>query len=210
MPRMRLNDGSYITVAPIIDNPVAYERATRARIIANANKTFTRTYSDYEELEAFLCSGRILDDMGEIKAYKDGFVGSLASAYDRFGKLTEKQVLAIRKCIEANKARRAEWADKKALLDASRQHIGTIGEKITLTLTCVHIVQLDSHFGTTYINICEDADKNIIIYKGNASGFPCKGETATIKATIKDHGVRDGIKQTIIQRPKVLNQQEGN
>ena len=35
-------------------------------------------------------------------------------------------------------------------------------------------------------------------------GFPCKGETATIKATIKDHGVRNGVKQTLIQRPKVV------
>ena len=188
----------------IIDNPEAYARATKARIIANANKTFCKTYSDFEEIESFLAGGRICDDMGDFKAYKDGFVGSLASAYDNYGKLTEKQVLAVRKCIEANKARKAEWADKKALLDATRQHIGTIGEKITLSLTCVHVIELDSTYGTIYINICEDSDKNIIIYKGNAIGFPCKGETATIKATVKEHGVRDGVKQTVIQRPKAI------
>lgn len=187
-----------------IDNPEAYARATRARIIANANTTFRRTYPDYAEIEAFLSAGRVHDEVGNFQAYKDGFVGSLASAYDTYGKLTEKQVLAVRKCIEANNARRAEWADKKALLDASRKHIGTIGEKITLSLTCVHSIQLDSTFGTTFINICEDEEKNIIIYKGNAIGFPCKGETATIRATIKEHGVRDGVKQTVIQRPKAI------
>jgi hypothetical protein len=31
-----------------------------------------------------------------------------------------------------------------------------------------------------------------------------KGDTLTISATIKEHGVRDGVKQTVIQRPKVL------
>lgn len=189
----------------IIDNPEAYARATKARIIANANKTFTRTYPDFGEIESFLAGGRVPCEYDDRRiTYKDNFVGSLASAYDNYGKLTEKQVLAVRKCIEANNARRAEWADKKALLDATRQHIGTIGEKITLTLTCVHVIALDSAYGTVYINICEDSEKNIIIYKGNAIGFPCKGETATIKATIKEHGVRDGVKQTVIQRPKTI------
>lgn len=187
-----------------IDNPEAYARATKARIIANANTTFMRTYSDYAEIESFLASGREYDDYGNFKSYKDGFVGSLASAYDNYGKLSEKQVLAVRKCIEANKARKAEWADQKALLDAKREHVGTVGEKITLTLTCVHVIELDSAFGTVFINICEDADKNTIIYKGNAIGFPNKGETATVKATIKEHGVRNGVKQTVIQRPKTL------
>jgi hypothetical protein len=73
-----------------------------------------------------------------------------------------------------------------------------------VTLKVVHIIDIESNFGTIYINICEDADKNIIIYKGQAKGFPDKGETATIIATVKDHGVRDGVKQTVIQRPKLV------
>ena len=187
-----------------IDNPDAYAKATKARIIANANTTFMRTYSDYAEIESFLSAGREYNDYGDFKCYKDGFVGSLASAYDNYGKLSEKQVLAVRKCIEQRQARKAEWADQKALLDAKREHVGTIGEKITITLTCVHIITLESAYGTTFINICEDENKNTIIYKGNAIGFPNKGETATVKATIKEHGVRNGVKQTVIQRPKTL------
>jgi hypothetical protein len=87
-------------------------------------------------------------------------------------------------------------------LDVTRQHIGTVGEKITVTLTTMHIVVLDGIYGTNYIFICEDADQNVIIYKGKSDYFPNKGETATITATVKEHGVRDGVKQTIIQRPK--------
>ena len=77
----------------IIDNPEAYAKATKARIIANANKTFTRTYPDYEEIEGFLASGRVFNDYGDFKCYKDGFVGSLASAYDNYGKLSENCLL---------------------------------------------------------------------------------------------------------------------
>ena len=83
-----------------------------------------------------------------------------------------------------------------------------MGEKATITLKVVHVVVLDGIYGTTYINICEDADNNTIIYKGNAKGFPEKGETATVIATIKEHGVREGVKQTIIQRPKTIATEE--
>ena len=188
----------------IIENEDAYRKATHARILANANKTFCKTYEDFADIESFLADGRIYDDEGNFKCYKEGFVGSLASAYATYGKLSEKQVLAVRKCIADRIVRKAEWKSKQAALDATRQHIGTVGEKVTLSLTCVHVVEINGSYGTNFINICEDADKNIVIYKGYAIGFPCKGETATIKATIKDHGVRNGVKQTVIQRPKLV------
>ena len=34
--------------------------------------------------------------------------------------------------------------------------------------------------------------------------YECGIYIGTIKATIKDHGVRNGVKQTLIQRPKVI------
>ena len=72
-----------------------------------------------------------------------------------------------------------------------------------MTLTVMHIIVLDGIYGSNYIHICEDDQQNVVIYKGKAADFPLKGETATIVATVKDHGVRDGVKQTIIQRPKL-------
>ena len=37
----------------------------------------------------------------------------------------------------------------------------------------------------------------------SAGGSPLaeKGESVVVKATVKEHGERDGVKQTIIQRP---------
>ena len=188
----------------VIENEDAYRKATLARILANANKTFCKTYADWADIESFLADGRKFDDEGNFLCFKEGFVGSLASAYAKYGKLSEKQVEAVRKCIADRIVRKAEWKSKQAALDATREHIGVVGEKITLALTCVHIVTLEGAYGTTFINICEDAEKNIVIYKGHAIGFPCKGETATVKATIKEHGVRNGVKQTVIQRPKTV------
>jgi hypothetical protein len=192
-----------------IENPVAYERARHRNIIANAQLTFSRTYPEFREILDFIAAGRKYKD-NQVCGYEEGFLGSLAHAYDTYGKLTSGQVGAVMKSIEKRNARRAEWADKKAALDATRQHVGTVGEKITFTLTIRHIVTLDGTYGTSYIYIMEDADQNVVIYKGNsdvvfmgADGLPRgKGDTFTITATVKEHGVRDGVKQTVIQRPK--------
>jgi len=189
-----------------IDNPAAYAAATKARIISNAKITFSRTYEDHESIENFLAFGRIYDDEGNFKFYKEGFVGSLASAFDNYGKLSEKQVEAVRKCIIANQARKAEWASKQAALNANRQHIGVIGEKITLTLTLKKVINLDTNFGMIGLFIFEDADQNVIIYKGNSDAVwqLAEGESVTLKFSVKEHGVRNGVKQTLIQRPKTI------
>jgi hypothetical protein len=190
--------------SPIIENPVAYENAVKSYIIANAQKTWRANTERAGEIESALIAGIVYNDRGNFKGHTDDFMGSMANAFYTYGKLSPKQCEAILKGIDARAARKAEWADKKAAIDATRAFVGTVGEKITLTLKVVHIVELDGSFGTIYINICEDADNNTIIYKGNAKGFPNKDETATITATVKEHGVRNGVKQTVIQRPKLV------
>ena len=186
----------------VIYNEGAYNAATHNYILQNARKTFCRTYPDAEAIIDWCVSFKIYDD-GDFVGYKDGFGGSLAKALDSYGKLSEKQVEAVRKILADRAARKAEWADKEAAINANRQHLGEVGKKVTLVLTVKHIVFLDGAYGTTYIHICEDENHNVVIYKGNASGFPDNGETATIVATVKEHGVREGVKQTVIQRPKL-------
>lgn len=191
--------------SPVIENPVAYHNAVKRNIIANAQKTWRANTERAGEIESALTDGITYDGHGNFMGYGDDFMGKMAESFYTWGKLSPKQCEAILKGIDARAARRAEWADKKAAIDATREHIGTVGEKTTITIKVVHIVVLDGTYGTNYINICEDENNNTIIYKGKANGFPDKGETATITATIKEHGVRNGVKQTVIQRPKVIS-----
>jgi hypothetical protein len=189
--------------SPIIENPVAYENAIKRNILANANKTWYASTPRASEIDEALNAGRTNN------GYTDSFIGSVAEAYDKYGKLSEKQSQAVLKGIDAHAARKAEWANQKAALNATLQHLGAVGEKITLTLTIVHIVLIDGIYGASYIFIMEDADKNIVIYKGNSAvvaytpedAVRVKGDTFTISATVKEHGVRNGVKQTVIQRP---------
>ena len=195
--------------SPVIENPVAYENAIKRNIIANAQKTWRANTERAGEIESALIDGISYNDYGDFKGYNDDFMGSMAKAFYTYGKLSPKQSEVILKGIDARIARKAEWADKRAVLDATKEHVGTIGQKITFTLTIVHIVVLEGIFGTTYIHIMEDADKNTVIYKGNSSvvgwtpegAVRVKGDTLTITATVKEHGVRNGVKQTVIQRP---------
>jgi len=198
----------------IIENQAAYDKAIKRNIIANANKTWYAKTERASEIDEALNAGRTHNAYGNISGYVEGFIGSMAEAYDKYGKLTEKQSQAILKGIDATIARKAEWADKEAVLNASRTHLGEVGAKISLTLTICHVVVLDGAYGTTYIYIMEDADKNVVIYKGNSDviGWTSegtvrsKGDTFTITATVKDHGVRNGVKQTVIQRPKAVKE----
>jgi hypothetical protein len=186
-----------------VEFPEAWAAARKRNIIANARKTWLANTPRALEILDATEAGRAYDNNGR-ESYKEGFMGSMAQALDNFGKLTPKQSEAILKGIDARAAKRAEWASEKAALDAKRAHIGTVGQKVTLTLTTVHIIVLEGMYGSNYIHICEDADQNVIIYKGKSFDFPAKGHTATMTATVKEHGVRDGVKQTVIQRPRAI------
>lgn len=194
----------------VIQNEVAYNRAVNRNIIANAKKTFRASHEDAEAIEFAIDAGRVYDDYGSAKSYTEDFMGSMARAFDTYGKLTPNQVAAVRKGIAARAARKAEWADKQAALNATLQHIGTVGEKMTLTLTIKKFISFASAFGEQQIVILEDADKNVVIYKGHArainnradGSYTAEGDTITVIATIKEHGVRNGTKQTVIARPK--------
>jgi len=187
-----------------IHNETAYANGTKRAILNNARKTWLATTPRAQDIESALADGRDHNDYGDFVGYTDNFVGSLARALDNFGKLTEGQCAAVLKGIDARAAKKAEWAAERAAAGAASQFLGTVGEKITMVLTCVHVVSMESNYGSLFLNICKDDAGNTVIYKGNAQGFPLKGETATVKATVKMHDLFAGVKQTLIQRPKVV------
>ena len=188
-----------------IENPAAYEAAIHRNIIANAQKTWAKNTPRSGEIQNALNAGR------DGQNYEESFIGSLAKAFDSYGKLSEKQSAAILKGIDARQAKKAEWASKDVELNAQREFLGVVGEKVTLTLTIKKVIVWDSNFGTQYLYILEDAQQNVVIYKGNAKVFYTDesgeyrklGSTVTVIATVKEHGVRNEVKQTVIQRPKL-------
>ncbi len=189
-----------------IEHPSAYEAAIKRNIINNASKTFYRTYSDAGDIVTFLNANA---------SFKNAFYSNLLGALNTYGKLTEKQVLAVRKSIATFAERKAQWTAQAATKNATRTFVGAEKKKITVTLTVKKAIVVDrpkfywADSGTSLLRICEDAAGNVLVFSGNAD-FPAEGETATITATVKMHRYyKQGdieVPQTVIIRPKVVSE----
>jgi len=186
-----------------VEHPAAYEAAIKRNIVMNANKTFYKTYPDAGDIVQFLIAN----------SGKNSFYTNLLQSFDSYGKLTEKQVLAVRKSIATMAERKAQWQAEAVAKNATRTFVGIEKKKITVTLTVKKAIVVDrpkfywADSGTSLLRICEDADGNVIVFSGNAD-FPAEGETATITATVKMHRYyKQGdieVPQTVIIRPKTV------
>ena len=185
-----------------IERPGAYEAAIKRNILNNATKTFYRTYPDAGDIVTFLNAN-----------YKNSFYSNLLGSLNTYGKLTEKQVLAVRKSMATMAERKAQWQAEAVAKNATRTFVGTEKKKITVTLTVKKAIVVDrpkfywADSGTSLLRICEDVDGNVIVFSGNAD-FPAEGETATITATVKMHRYYKQndieVPQTVIIRPKTV------
>jgi len=208
-----------------IEHPAAYEAAIRARIKANASKTRRKDWfakhPDAQRLWDWLYGHGEFEDKFNDRGdsvnpnplrngmFSGDFGGTLLEmreAIMEWGGLTDKQTDLVRRALaraeervaNANKRREERIAADRA----TSQHVGTVGERREFTLTVGKVFSFEGIYGTTYINICKDADGNVIVYKGS-NGYE-EGETLTVKATVKAHDEREGVAQTLIARPKVM------
>lgn len=156
--------------------------------------------------------------------FEERTIADIVSKLVQYGDLSEKQWAFVEKLVTQISERGQKKAKRDALhaQDASiSQHVGNVGERITIEGTVFFRASFDGVYGTTYITGIRDAAGNVYIQKGaplkrtstykNQWGyevtdeFYCdKDDDVCIKATVKEHSVRDGVKQTIISRPKAI------
>jgi hypothetical protein len=132
-----------------------------------------------------------------LRAKRGDFFASLSEQFEKRGSLSDAQVAALVRI-------RVQDAERAATGSAS-QHVGVVGDRHRFVL-CVRIVRSwDSMmgYGMTYLHVCDDQDGNVVIYKGSKE-LAARGETVTVDATVTEHGEREGTKQTIIKRPKIV------
>jgi hypothetical protein len=176
---------------PVIERPEAYEAARTARIHANAAKTRReafRALPDHEAIAAFL-AGKEFDKPGS-------FLGKMDASLQEWGNLTDGQLNAVRRIMADQDVKKAEWKAR----DAQSQFVGQVGQRIEIDAVVTWVTGFETQFGWTNVTGLRDAAGAIFIQKG--AFVADKGERVTGKATVKAHNERDGVKQTIIQRPK--------
>jgi hypothetical protein len=197
-----------------IENEAAYEAAIERNIAANRRKTGARKFAAmFEDADAIIdfVEARVSDEQiahytrtGRGREEGASFIDACWVGLQTFGGLTEKQGLAVRNIIAKNAERKAQYR-AEAL---TKVHVGTVGERRDFDLTVRFVTDFETQFGITNVFVMEDVEGNVVVYKGagslyNADGqFAVKGDKISVKATVKEHGERDGVKQTIIARPK--------
>lgn len=196
----------------VIENEVAYNAAKEARIRANAAKTRTKNYFQKWGAEAefvhnfFFGVDEYEDHPARNGMFANNFLHSMYESYNNWGSLTDRQheltVKSFKERIARHEARVADREAKRELDAARSSHIGSVGERVDIEITVERVIRIESDYSDAYfINLCRDLAGNVVVYKGNR--WECGN--ATIRTTIKAHAERDGVKQTIVNRPKLLS-----
>lgn len=97
-----------------------------------------------------------------------------------------------------------ELIDNLKAEDSKSEWVGEEGDRIGLKVKLNFIREYSSRYGDGLIYNMTDENENIIIYFGTVNlDFESK-EYIMMRATVKKHDEYKGIKQTVINRPKVV------
>ena len=85
----------------------------------------------------------------------------------------------------------------------SGAYYGSIGDKITVTLTLSNYFSYDGSYGLQFIYLFQDQDQNTFKWSTSKVIGPEIGESVTLTGTIKNHEQYKGVRQTVITRCKI-------
>jgi hypothetical protein len=206
-----------------IEFPEAYERAVRSKIIGGAQKKFLAAYDRADEVYNFL--------RGYQDEAKESFLKSMAvNLFENYGKLSEKQYLAVCNIIDTFAEKRNAYIAAVEAQKAKSEYLGVADEKVSLRLKVDSVISINaqkfSYYDSSvqYIFLMSDLEGNRVVYKSKnylSYKFPKSqmaeslvfygdalsiqaGMVIEVNASIKAQVEYKGEKQTIIQRPKVV------
>jgi hypothetical protein len=192
-----------------VENEAAWTAAAKAQIegraAAKKRREFLAANPDGEAIVSFI-EQKAFAWATDAELYRAGdnvknleprtFFDKLYLSIEKWGAPTQGQVDAVRRIIDQENSKKAEWAAR----DARSAYIGAIGDKIEIEAVIYFQTGFSNQWGYTTITGFRSGD-NIIIHKGAAPAGE-KGDRVILKATIKEHSDRNGVKQTIVTRPK--------
>lgn len=196
----------------VIYDDSAYERGT-ARRIARNREIGRAKRAEAKKAEFLADAGNAellhqLVDHAMAEKNHNGFLNKMLDSFNEWGSLTEKQIAAVQKVI-ADRARNAKKraAENSVLADQS-DFIAREGERLELEGQLIRKFEFLSggnlHYydkpQTMYGQIFQSASGDIFAYFGKDLEAEL-GQQVSMKATVKRHEVRDGVKQTIVSRP---------
>lgn len=200
-----------------IENEARYEAAIQRNIRNNARKTRSAKWLATPEgarANAFLFEldefeptyredGRFEATHPVVKSCLGDFWTKMRDSVAEWGSLTDGQTKAVLAMIARGEARVAERAKARAEEADKSGWIGTVGERRDFSLVIRTVIEMEGQYGYSYLHVMHDDARNVVIYKGTKE-LGERGMRVVVKATVKDHDIRDGVKQTKISRPVSL------
>lgn len=130
----------------------------------------------------------------------NSFVGDVMSRAIAACKITDAQAAAVLAAVER--------IERETAARAASDWVGRAGERLTLAVTVERVASFErpafnALWTTEIVHVVTMRDRtgNAIVAKGRFSAE--KGETLTIKATVKEHSTYKDERQTIVQRVAV-------
>lgn len=110
--------------------------------------------------------------------------------------------VAYKKYLARKADAEAKEADRQIAREASN-HVGNVGDRIEFVAVKVECVaSWETAYGRTFLYRFTDANGNVFVWF--ASGAFLERNGITVRGTIKTHDERDGVKQTVLTRCRII------
>lgn len=97
-----------------------------------------------------------------------------------------------------------EVEKNKTKIPSNNEFIGSVGGKVSVDVKVDKVIPIIGYYGTSYINIMVEKDTgNALVWISSKQALE-EGFEGTVKGTIKEHNVRNGVNQTVLTRCKSI------
>ena len=182
-------------------------------VIAEACKGYRPTEAELDAAKKLAQAIAEIDEDDAFTANLNNVQSLIKSEYckrSHFGYIAYAPV-AYEKYLEEMKRRAEREAARNAERSAS-EYVGQVGKRIDLDIADMKLVtSWETQWGMTWLYKFTDTEGNVLVWfaskpleRVNENGvYEDVTSVSRIKATVKDHTERDGVKQTVITRCKV-------
>lgn len=169
----------------------------------------TITTADVAEAEAAV-AWLMADFVGKPETERSVFENNVVAVIE--AKDTPRPAIRIKNmafvvwAIDGYKRERQRRIEREAVAKNPGAYVGTIGQRVELSLTLRIRRTFSGTYGPTALCIFSDAEGNTLIWRGSSdAAFRMKIDHAyKVKGTVKDHKLREDIPQTELTRVAVI------
>lgn len=79
------------------------------------------------------------------------------------------------------------------------KYVGSIGDRLELTLTVQRVIDLDGYYGPSHMHVMIDADENVFVWTTASKKWET-GKTYHLRGTVKEHRTYRNTQQTCLTR----------